>query len=114
MRIDWFVKSLLLIIAFFLGMIALRPYVAPPVVKAQAGGGYPVYFIPGAVMMPDPNGHMGGVAGKVAIDLRNGNIWGFPGFTQDSYGTFDKTLPTSHPVLLGKYELADMDKNMDK
>jgi hypothetical protein len=110
MKIDWIVKFLLLVIAIFLGVIALRPYVAPPVVQAQPGGAYPVFFMPGAVMLPDPHGHLGGVPGKVVVDLRNGNIWGFPGFTQDDYGTFNSTLPTSHPILLGKYALADMDK----
>jgi hypothetical protein len=44
------------------------------------------------------------------IDLRNGNIWGFPGFTQEAFGPLDNTLPTSHPMLLGKLALADMDK----
>jgi hypothetical protein len=42
MKIDRSVKSLLMVIAFSLGVIALRPYVAPPVVEAQSGEGYPV------------------------------------------------------------------------
>lgn len=108
MRIDWFVKVLLMVIAIFLGIIALRPYVAPPVVEAQADEGYPVYIERGAVWLPSPKG--GSVAGRVVIDLRNGNIWGFPGFTQDTFDVFDKTLPTSHPILLGKWALTDMDK----
>ena len=108
MKIDWFVKSLLLLIALFLGIIALRPYVAPPVVQAQAAEGYPIHFEPGAVWLPD--GHGNNVPGRVVEDLRNGNIWGFPGFTQDTFDTFDKSLPTSHPVLLGKYALTDLDK----
>jgi hypothetical protein len=107
MKIDGIVKFLLLVIAIFLGVIALRPYVTPPVVQAQSSGGYPVYFAPTAVMLTTPNG---GALGRVAIDLRNGNVWGFPGFTQDAVVGFDKTLPISHPVLLGKLALADMDK----
>jgi hypothetical protein len=108
MKIDGFVKFLLLVIAIFLGIIALRPYLAPPVVEAQSSGAYPVYFAPSAVMLSTPNG--GSSWGRVAIDLRNGNVRGFPGFTQDTFGAFDKTLPTSHPMLLGKLALADMDK----
>jgi hypothetical protein len=109
MRIDWFVKFLLLVIAIFLGLIALRPYVAPPPVQAQAGGGYPLHFEPSAVWLPSPNGGAP-VVGKVVIDLRNGKIWGFPGFTQDTFVVLDNVLPTSHPVLLGKYALAELDK----
>jgi len=108
MKTDWFVKFLLLVIAIFLGIIAVRPYLAPPVVEAQSGGGYPVYFAPGYVSLLDSNGH--NVWGREAIDLRNGNIWGFPGFTQEAFRPLDNTLPTSHPILLGKYALADMDK----
>ncbi len=108
MKIDGFVKSLLVVIVILLGIIALRPYVAPPVVEAQSGGGYPVYFVPGYVYLIDPNGNS--VIGKEVIDLRNGNIWGFPGFTQDTFSALDKTLPSSHPILLGKFALADMDK----
>ena len=109
MKIDRFVKFLLVVIVIFLGIIALRPYVAPPVVKAQVGGTYyPMYVAHDVVWLPSPKG--GVVAGRTAIDLRDGNIWGFPGFTQDTFGSFDKVLPTSHPVLQGKWALADMDK----
>ncbi|MFZ0960934.1 MAG: hypothetical protein WAO35_08510 [Terriglobia bacterium] len=109
MKIDGFVKFLLLVIAIFLGIIALRPYVAPPRVEAQSTGAYyPMYIEHGFVWLPSPKG--GSVAGRLVLDLRTGNIWGFPGFTQDTFEILDKKLPTSHPVLLGKWELADMDK----
>jgi len=110
MRIDGFVKFLLLVIAIFLGVIALRPYVAPPVVQAQSSGGYPVHFEPGYIAIPTPNGHMGTVVAKVVIDLRNGNICGFPGYSEDTFAAGDHTLGISHPILLGKYALSDMDK----
>jgi hypothetical protein len=111
MKIDRFVKSLLMLIAFSLGIIALRPYVAPPVVEAQSGEGYPVYVEPGTAMLRAPDGSRQ-VLGKVVVDLRNGNVWGFPTMTQDPYpsaGT-QTTPQTSHPFLLGKFALADMDK----
>jgi hypothetical protein len=111
MKIDRLVKVLLLLIAVFLGAIAVHPYVAPPVVKAQSAEGYPVYVEPGTAMLRAPDGSRQ-VLGKVVVDLRNGNVWGFPTMTQDPYPSAGaQTTPqTSHPFLLGKFALADMDK----
>jgi hypothetical protein len=101
MQSDRIVKFLLLIIAVSLAAIALHTYVALPVVQAQSGDVRPPFYIePGVAML---RAHDGGrqVLGKVVIDLRNGNIWGFPTLTQDPYpaaGT-NTTPPTSHPFL---------------
>ena len=73
MKIDGFVKMLLLVIAIFLGIIALRPYAAPPVAEALSGGAYPVYIEPGNVAMSSADGRHNEV-GKHVIDLRNGNL----------------------------------------
>jgi hypothetical protein len=111
MKIDRLAKFLLIVIAVSLGMIALRPYVAPPLVEAQSGEGRPLYIEPGIAMLRAPDGSRQ-VLGKVVVDLRNGNIWGFPTLTQDPYpaaGT-NTTPPTSHPFLLGKFALADIEK----
>jgi hypothetical protein len=52
----------------------------------------------------------GGVwEGNVVLDLRNGKVWGFPLFAQPS-DSFDKSLPVSHPVLLGRMALEDLNK----
>jgi hypothetical protein len=111
MKIDRFVKFLLLVIAVSLGVIAVRPYVAPPVVEAQSGDGYPFYVEPGTAMLRAPDGTRQ-VLGKVVVDMRSGNIWGFPTMTQDPYPAAGaQTTPqTSHPFLLGKFALTDMDK----
>jgi len=77
MKIDRFVKFLLLVIAVSLAGLALRPYVAPPVVEAQSGDGYPFYIEPGTAMLRAPDGSRH-VLGKVVVDMRNGNVWGFP------------------------------------
>jgi len=78
MKADWFVKLLLFVIAISLGAIALAPYVAPSVVvSAQAGDIHPLYFEPGTYMLRAPDGSQQ-VYGKVAVDMRNGKIWGFP------------------------------------
>ena len=110
MKIDRFVKMILLVIAGFLAMIAMRPYVTPPAVKAQPEV-YPLYFEPGTTMLRAPDGSQQ-VLGKVAVDMRNGNVWGFPTLSQDSYPAAGANTkpPTSRPFLLGKFALADTEK----
>lgn len=110
MTFDHFTKALLLVIAISLVAIALRPYIAPPAVMAESGAG-PYYIEPGTAVLRAPDGSRQ-VMGKVVVDLRNGNIWGFPTFTQDPYPAAgaNTTPQTSHPFLLGKFALSDMDK----
>jgi hypothetical protein len=112
MKIDWFVKSLLLIIVIFLGIIALRHYMAPPLVKAESFGTYyPLYVEPGPVSLPARDGRSNAL-GRVVIDLRNGNVWEFPDLSSgpSSVNAFNPTVAISHPFLLGRWALADMDK----
>jgi hypothetical protein len=111
MKVDWLIKVLLSAIAVSLATFAIRPYVAPPVVRAQDGEVHPLYFEPGTYMLRAPDGSKQ-VYGKVAIDMRNGKIWGFPTTTQDPYPSnpMASIPPTSHPFLLGKFALADIDK----
>ena len=105
MKTDWLVKFLLLLTAIFLGIIALRPYLAPPVVRAQSEDVYPITFGPGRVLTV--NGAV--IEGNVVLDLRNGNVWGFPVFAQGP-DVSDKSVPVSHPVLLGRFALEDLNK----
>lgn len=111
MKFDWFLKIVLLVIAVSLAVIALRPYVTPLPVEAQAGQPYPFYIEPGTVMLRAPDGSKQ-VYGRMVVDLRNGKIWGFPTTTQDPYpvDVMNSTPPTSRPFLLGKFALADADK----
>jgi len=111
MKIDRLVKILLFVIAVSLAAIALRPYLAPPPAMAQSGDAYPLYIEPGTNILRAPDGSRSAM-GKVVIDLRDGNIWGFPTLSPDPYpspGT-NSTPPTSHPFLLGKFAFADMNK----
>jgi hypothetical protein len=111
-KLDWLLKALLIIIAVFLGVIALRPALTPPAVHAQGAEGYPFYIEPGVSMLRAPDGSRQ-VYGKVVVDLRNGKIWGFPTLTSDSPYPIDQvnsTPPTSHPFLLGKYAFGDTEK----
>jgi hypothetical protein len=111
MKIDRLTQCLLFAIAIFLGIIALRPYIAPATVQAQSTEAYPLSIEPGTFMLRAPDGSRQ-VMGRVAIDMRNGNIWGFPTLSNDVYPTAgaDTTPPTSHPFRLGKFAFADLDK----
>jgi len=112
MKRDPFVKFLLLVIAVSLAAIALRPYAAPPSVKADVDNQSSLYFEPGTAMLRAPDGSKQ-VLGKVAIDLRNGRVWGFPTLQPDPYpisSTSSSAPPVSHPFLLGTFALNDVDK----
>ena len=106
----WFRSFLLLVIAVSLAAIAIRPYVSPQPVFAQAGSAYAVYVEPGITTLQTP-GEGGTTSGKVVIDLRNGNVWGFPTVSGLPYPSSANSAlpPTSHPVLLGKFALSEMD-----
>jgi len=112
MKMDRSVKLLLLVIAIATSVIALRPYIAPAPVNAQAHAVYPFFIEPGTAMLRTPDGRRHEV-GKVVVDMRNGNVWGFPTNTPDPYpfNPTSSSLITSHPFLLGKYALSDVDKN---
>lgn len=111
MKIDRYTRMLLLIIIVLLGVIAFRPFNAPLVAHAGSNDGYAVYIEPGVSVLRAPDGSQQ-VLGKVVVDLRNGNIWGFPTLGQDPYPAAGvNTKPqTSRPFLLGRYALSDMDK----
>ena len=107
---DRFVKYLLPILALLLGMIAVRPYMAPPVVSAQSVEPSRYFVEPGVTMLRAPDGR-GQVLGKVVIDMRNGDVWGFPTLNREPYPAASATsnMPTSHPFLLGKFAVSDME-----
>ena len=96
-------------IALALLAIALRPYIAPAPVQAQAGEAHPFYIEPGTQMLRAPDGSKQ-VYGRVVIDMRNGNVWGFPTYTGDTYpvNATGTTTITSHPFLLGKFAFNDV------
>jgi hypothetical protein len=112
MKTDRFVKLLLLVIAVATSAIAIRPYLAPPAVKAQDGtSAYPFYIEPGTYMLRAPDASRQ-VLGRVVIDMRNGNVWGFPTTTSDPYPSSPASSApvTSHPFLLGTFAWSDVDK----
>jgi hypothetical protein len=71
----------------------------------------PIYVEPGVTMLRAPDGSRQ-VLGKVVIDLRNGNIWGFPTTVQQPFPV-DVTKsqpPTSIPFRLGRFDLSVLDQ----
>ncbi len=102
---------LLTLIALLLGALLVRSFVTSPPIYAQSqGGAYPVYVEPGVKMLRAPDGSRQ-VLGKVIVDLRNGNVWGFPTTTDQPYpvDVMKQNPPTSRPFQLGRFDFSGMD-----
>ena len=98
---EWYGNVMLTLCAAFLLILIFRPAAQ---VQAQVGNG-PWYVEPRTVLVPDADG--GQVQGKVMIDLRNGDIWGFPTRSILPYPVdpLRKELPVVKPVYLGRFDL---------
>jgi hypothetical protein len=81
-----------------------------PAVQAQ-NTALPVYIEPGVTMLRSPDGRRQ-VLGKMVIDLRNGNLWGFPTLTQQPFPVdiTQSKPPTSTPFRLGRFDFTAMDQ----
>src|SRR5271165_6736689 len=104
MKMDRFTKVMLLVIAGLLGILALRPIAQPAPVSAQATEGYPFYVEPGYTTIRKPDG-TAQYYGKMVIDMRSGDIWGFPTLSQSPYpiDSAQTKPPKSAPTYLGKF-----------
>ena len=102
---------LLLLNAVLLGSMIVHSLLQPDPTHAQAPESYPVYIEPGYTTLRSPDGTSQQL-GKVIIDLRNGNVWGFPTGVQGPYplNAAGANPPVSRPMYLGKFSLSDMDK----
>lgn len=100
--------ALLLAIATALVVIAIRPWLAPRTAEAQVSSAYPLYFEPGTQMLRAPDGSKQ-VLGRVVVDMRTGDVWGFPTGTADTYPTNpqDTKPAVSHPFRLGRFAFED-------
>jgi hypothetical protein len=105
MKPNLFVKTLLFLITVFLGLIALRPLVAPQKAQAESEKKFDFYFEPGTTRLTSPDGSQN-VIGKVVVDLRNGKIWGFPTLRPEPYpgATDTGQPPVVKPIYLGRYD----------
>jgi hypothetical protein len=103
MKLDWFVKVLLLVIAILLAVVAFRPVVHPAPVLAQGGSPYPFHIEQGTVSLRKADGTT--TWGKIVVDMRNGDVWGFPVKAQNTpypvFGPGDSSK-VSHPMFLGR------------
>src|SRR5579885_931920 len=110
LKSDRTLKSLLFVNAVLLGIIAFRPFFTATAVRAQVNSN-DVYIEPGVYMLRAPNGQRQ-VLGKVVVDLRSGNVWGFPTLSGDPYpvNTLNQDPQTSHPLRLGRFAVEDMNK----
>jgi hypothetical protein len=104
MTLDRLTRFMLVVIAALLGAVLLHIFAQPAPVHAQADQGYPFYIEPGYTMLRKPDG-TAQMYGKVVIDMRTGDIWGFPTLTQSPYpiDSAQSTPPKSSPMYLGKF-----------
>jgi hypothetical protein len=108
-RSDPVTRIALLIIAASLAVLAFRPLFTPAPVLANPAEPQPyaLYVEPGTTTVKAPDGSSQ-YQGKVMIDMSNGNIWGFPTLSSTPYpiDSTKSTPPVSHPIYLGKFDLA--------
>jgi len=108
MKLDWFVRLLLAAIVVLLGALVLRPVVQPSPVQAQTVDSTRFYVEPGYTMLRKPDG-TAQMYGKMMIDMRTGDIWGFPTLVESPYpvDASKPEPPKSHPMYLGKFVLSE-------
>ncbi|HEX8799756.1 MAG TPA: hypothetical protein VF772_14155 [Terriglobales bacterium] len=108
MKLDCFVKLALSMIVVLLGTLVFRPFFQPVPVEAQSVDGRSFYVEPGYTMLRKPDGS-GQMYGKMMIDMRTGDIWGFPTLVEGPYPVDPgkSEPPHSRPIYLGKFVLSD-------
>ncbi len=100
-----YLKFILTVIAGLLAILAFRPAATPPPVYAQTDD--PAIFVePGIVSLRKPDGSAQG-QGKMMIDLRTGNVFGFPTANLAPYpmDPLNQTPAISRAVYLGKFDV---------
>lgn len=102
-------RVILITVAAFLALLGLRGVINTPV-EAQAPS-TSLYIEPGtiAIRAPDSGGSIGD--GKMVIDLKTGNVWGFPTNLPGSPYPIDpiRGKPViSKPIYLGRFDFSEM------
>ena len=108
MSLDLYSKCVLTAIALLLGVIALRPVAQPGAVFAASEYSY-LYVEPRTTTLRKHDGSQQ-VQGKVVIDMRNGDVWGFPTLSSAPYPVYTTRSepPISTPMYLGKFDFSKM------
>jgi len=110
MKPDWLTRIALTVIAISLALLAIHPMFQAKPVFAQVGIS-DLYIEPGTTMIQAPD-RSSQFYGKIMVDLHTGRIWGFPTLGTAPYpvDNVHTTPPISHPIYLGKFDLAAMEK----
>lgn len=108
-RLDLYSKVVLTVIALLLAALAIRPMTHPQTAAAATNYTNYLYVEPGTTSIRKPDGSSQ-VEGKVIIDMRTGDIWGFPTLASVPYpfDSVNSKPPVSSPMYLGKFDLAKM------
>ncbi len=105
---SWAGKLLLALVALEVAMRILSPLVAAPSVNAQANE-WPLFIEPGTTILRDPvSGAQ--MQGKVVVDRRTGDVFGFPTGTSAPYpvDTTNNVPPTVKAIHLGRFDLGSL------
>jgi hypothetical protein len=108
MKPDAYLKCVLTAIAVLLLAMVVKSYVEPRGALAASERSY-LYVEPRTTMLRKPDGTQQ-VQGKVVIDLRTGDVWGFPTLSGAPYPV-DATRsepPVSSPMYLGRFDFSKM------
>ena len=111
MRTTAYTNVALTAISILLGVIALRPLATPAAVRAQSPDLPYLYIEPHTTVLRRPDGRAL-AEGKVVVDLRTGNIWGFPTLEGVPYpvNRMKSEPPVSEPMYLGRFDLSKMQR----
>lgn len=106
--IDLYTKLIITTIALLLGLIAIRMYDNPTAVQAQSDQSV-LYIEPRVTMLRKPDDGAQ-IQGKVVIDKRTGDIWGFPTGANSPYpiDVARSNPPVSTPIYLGRFDFSRM------
>jgi hypothetical protein len=109
-RTDLYTKIVLTAIAVFLGVLALQPIIKPISARAQSDSSN-WYIEPGVTTIRKSDGSYLG-DGKIVIDRKTGDIWGFPTFVSGALYPVDplNSPATSKPTFLGRFDFSAMKK----
>jgi hypothetical protein len=108
MSFDMYTKTLLTVIAGLLALLVLRPIATPIPAQAQSDSSN-FYIEPGYTALRKPDG-TAQLKGKVVIDRKTGEIWGFPTLVDLPYPVDSTSTdpPVSKPMYLGKFDFSRM------
>ena len=109
-RTDRYTKIVLTAIAVILGFLALQPFFRPVPAQAQSDPSN-WYIEPGITTIRKIDGSYLG-DGKVVIDRKTGDVWGFPTFVSGALYPVDpiNSPATSKATYLGKFDFSSMKK----